>query len=137
MSILYHSFRHARKPQSNGGFAMSWLTYLESAIFQTPDAGSGANTDFDLSDIDSHEYPGFYQAAQRAGWDNLSPENRAEVVDRFVQAEAGAVLTRAAQRHGYDEKEVLAHFGVGPEGGSKEKPTTLGPFDWLMKRLFF
>jgi hypothetical protein len=116
---------------------MSFLSYIESAITQTADTGSGANTDFSLSDVDPTEYPGFYQAAQRAGWDNLTPENRAEVVDRFVNAEAGAVLTRAAQRHGYDEREVLEHFGVGPEGGSKEKPTTMGPFDYLMKKLFF
>ncbi len=116
---------------------MSWLTYLESAIFQTADTGAGANTDFQLSDIDPHQYPGFYEAAKGAGWDNLSPENRAVVVDRFVNAEAGAVLTRAAQRHGYDEREVLAHFGVGPENGSTEKPTTLGPFDWLVKKVLF
>jgi hypothetical protein len=116
---------------------MSWLTYFESAITQTADTGSGANTDFNLSDVDPTEYPGFHAAAQREGWDNLSPENRAEVVDRFVNAEVGATLTRAAERHGYDEQEVLDHYGYAPQRGSTEKPTTMGPFDWLIKKLFF
>ena len=103
---------------------MSWLTYMESAIFQTPDAGTGPNVDFSTGDVDPTEYPDFHEHMVQEGWDNLDAGGREAAVDRYV----GGVVHGVAARHqaaygtpdaeymhmagwGYSEKEIEAKFG--------------------------
>ena len=96
-----------------------------------------ANVDFNLSDVDPAQYPAFHEAASRAGWDHLTAENRAVVVDQFVNSQIGETLTRQAHAHGYDPEEVLKHYGHYRPGPPREKDTTFGPLDWVMKKLLF
>ena len=103
---------------------MSWLSYVESAVFQTPDAGEAPNVDFSSHQVDPTEYPDFHQHMVQEGWDQMDAAGREASLGRYV----GGVVHGCAARHqetygtpdaeymhmagwGYSQREIEAKFG--------------------------
>ena len=119
---------------------MSFISYTESAIFQTPDAGAGPNVDFNTGDVDPAEYPDFHQHMVDEGWDHMDASGRAAAVNSYVGGVVVGNALRAQQTYGwsdyetmmamggwsgYSEREIREKWGPKPEPAPERRPGLL------------